>query len=64
MSIAKTRIHIICGFCGNNESFKFRVDPKGNCDKKGNEYPAVFITCENCSSLTGLDEVIKEEETK
>ncbi len=61
MAIAKTRIHMICGLCGNNESFKFKISPKGNCDKLGNEYPAVFITCGNCSTLTGLDNIIKED---
>jgi hypothetical protein len=64
MAIAKTRIHMICGLCGNNEMFKFKIDPKGREDKDGNQHPAVFITCGNCSTLTSLDEVIKEEEKK
>ena len=61
MAIAKTRLHIICGICGSNECLKFEINPTGNCDNDGNEYPAVFIKCGNCSSLTGLDEVIDEE---
>ncbi len=64
MAIAKTRIHMICGICGNNEMFKFRIHPEAREDKDGNQFPAVFITCENCSSITGLDEVIKEEREK
>ena len=54
------RLHIICGMCGSNEDLSFKIDQKGNCDNEGVEYPAVYISCENCSSLTGLDEVIKE----
>lgn len=61
MAIAKTRIHMICGLCGNNEMFKFKIEPEGREDKAGNQFPAVFITCENCASLTSLDEIIKEE---
>lgn len=61
MAIAKTRIHMICGLCGNNESFKFKIHQKGRCDRNGDEFPAVFITCENCSTLTSLEQVIKEE---
>lgn len=52
---------MICGLCGNNEMFKFRIVNKEKEDKDGNQFPAVFITCENCSTLTGLDEVIKDE---
>ena len=60
MATASTRIHMICGFCGCNDEFEFTINPKGNCNNEGIEYPAVFIVCNNCSSLTGLDEVIKE----
>ena len=53
-------LHIICGKCGNKNELTFNIDPKGNEDKNGNEYPAVFISCGNCGTLTGLDEVINE----
>jgi hypothetical protein len=61
MAIAKTRLHIICGICGSNEYLKFEINLTGNCDNNGDEFPAVFITCGNCSSLTDLSEVIDEE---
>jgi uncharacterized Zn finger protein len=55
------RIHMICGMCGCADSFTFKIDPKGNYDKNDNEIPAVFISCGNCGTLTGLDEVITEK---
>ncbi len=61
MTIANPPIHVICGSCGSNKEFSFRIEPKGNCTKDGTEYPAVFISCANCSNLTGLDDVIPEE---
>ena len=63
MAIAKTRIHIICGFCGSNEMFNFEINQKGKCNNDGSETPAVFITCENCSSLTSLGEIMQEKAT-
>lgn len=52
---------MICGMCGCADSFTFKIDPKGNYDKNDNEIPAVFISCGNCGTLTGLDEVITEK---
>lgn len=61
MTISKTRLHIICGICGSNKYLKFEINSTGNCDNDGDEFPAVFITCGNCSSLTDLGEVIDEK---
>lgn len=61
MAIANPRIHMICGICGNNKSFSFSIDLKGNCDENGDEYPSVSIYCSNCNSLSGLDDIIPEE---
>ena len=62
MAIANPRIHMICGICGNNKMLKFRITEDEDCDDKGlYKFTSVYITCENCSSLTTLDEVIKEE---
>jgi phage terminase large subunit GpA-like protein len=52
-------LHLICGRCGNKNYLSFKIDPKGN-EKDGNELPAVFIICDNCKTVTGLDEIISE----
>lgn len=59
------RLHIICGNCGCNDMFKYHIDPKGTsiCDDEGNEQlrPAVYISCENCSTLHRLDDTNPEK---
>jgi hypothetical protein len=54
-------LHIICGRCGNNNMLSFQLDPKGNCYPSGEEYPAVFISCNNCGTLSGLDEFVDDK---
>lgn len=54
-------IHMICGKCGCDDELRFEIDLIGNCDNQGVEYPAVFIKCDNCGELTGLDNVIHED---
>lgn len=54
------KLHLICGMCGCSEMLSFKIDPTGGCDNDGNEYPSVDIYCENCSTLTTLDEHIDE----
>ncbi len=51
------RLHIICGNCGCNDEFSFKIDPKGNdvSDTYSKFEPAVFITCGNCSTIHNLD---------
>jgi len=61
MTIANPKLHIICGACGCNTMLSFKIKDNGNCDNEGNEYPAVYIYCENCSFVVSLDEVIPEE---
>lgn len=38
-------LHIICGRCGNKNDLTFNIDPKGNEDEDGNEYPSVSVNC-------------------
>lgn len=52
MAIANPRIHMICGICGSNKDFKYKVEIT---EDLGHE---IHITCGNCASLTGLDEII------
>lgn len=56
MGIANPRVHVICGFCGNGDKDLMSYEIKKDEDDK----LIVSISCENCSSLTGLDEVMKE----
>jgi len=60
MAIANPPIHIICGLCGCNHEFKYHLIKEINDDTWENE-DKVVITCENCGTLTYLDELIEEE---
>ena len=42
---------------------KYRVKKETN-DVTNKEYQSVTLICENCSSLTALDELMKEDESK
>ena len=53
-------LHIICGKCGCRTmlSFEFCLDGTDNGEYV---YPAVYIHCDNCGTLTSLDEEIKDK---
>lgn len=53
-------IHIICGKCGCATMFEFKLSLEGS-DNGKYIYPAIFLTCNNCSTLTGLDEIVKDK---
>lgn len=53
-------IHIICGKCGCATEFEFKLSIDGSSNGKG-VYPSVFISCRNCVTLTGLDEIIEDK---
>lgn len=58
--MANSRLHIICGNCGCNDEFKFKIEPEGHdisSDKPEFE-PAVFIVCQNCATLHDLSDFI------
>ena len=60
--MAHSRLHIICGNCGCDSEFTFRIDPEGH-DISGfcTEFePAVFIKCGNCATLHDLSDFITE----
>lgn len=61
MAIANPRIHIICGICGCNDEFEFKITKELD-DDTGEKKKVVYISCRNCSSLTGLDELMDERE--
>ncbi len=61
MAITNPRVHIICGMCGCSTMMKYyvRKDINDNTNKVEHK---VYIVCENCSTLSGLDEIIRKEE--
>jgi hypothetical protein len=59
MAISNKRLHIICGMCGSNEMIEYKISEE-ICDMTNEKIKKVSIICGNCSSLTGLDEVLKE----
>lgn len=54
------RIHMICGMCGCNNMLTYSISTEFD-DDTDEPYQVVYIFCKNCSSLTGLDEIIDEE---
>ena len=60
MAIADPRVHLICGICGNNKMMKFRIRKELNDDTAKFENK-VSLSCKNCGSLTGLEEIAEEE---
>lgn len=56
------RLHIICGNCGCNDEFGFQIDPLGHdvTDVDVKFDPAVWISCNNCSTIHDLSETIKD----
>lgn len=63
--MTRARIHIICGNCGSNDSWKAVYDPQGNdvtVDEPKFE-PSLHLACGNCSTLHFIDEIM-ELETK
>jgi hypothetical protein len=58
------KLHVICGNCGANDMFNWKIEPKGNCDNEGREYPDVYISCDNCATLHSLTSVIGEQKDR
>jgi len=54
------KLHIICGMCGCADELDFHIDLEGN-DVDGKLVPAVYISCDNCCTLTTLDEHMPEK---
>jgi len=59
-------LHVICGNCGCNDNFNYEIDPYGNCDNEGNNYPSVSLNCGNCATMhfLGEDMGIPEDEKR
>lgn len=63
--MAHAKLHVICGNCGGTE-FSFTINPKGHdiTDTEEKYEPAVFISCENCSTLHDLSDTVPMEKEK
>ena len=63
--MVRAKLHIICGNCGSNEFFTFKIDPFGKEIEGDKIYlykPAVHITCGNCATLHFLSDIMEEKE--
>lgn len=56
--MVNAKLHMICGNCGCDHMFKYRVRREIEYDDYDNEVEVetVSILCENCSTLHFLDE--------
>ena len=62
--MAISKLHIICGNCGCNEEFSFKIDLEGHDYSNeviDDKRPAVFVKCDNCSTIHDLSDFIKEQ---
>lgn len=57
--MARARLHLICGNCGCNDMWTYRIYPTGR-DIDGQLSPAVFLACGNCSTLHDLADTATE----
>lgn len=63
--MAHARLHVICGNCGSNDDFTFKVSKEIDDSKEESvEITKVYIACENCSTLHDLADNAKLEEKK
>lgn len=58
--MARARLHLICGNCGCNSMWKYRIDPQGH-DIDGQLCPAVFLICGNCHTLHDIADYATEQ---
>ncbi len=58
--MARARLHLICGNCGCNDMWSYRIDPHGH-DVEGVLCPAVFLSCGNCATVHDLADTAREK---
>lgn len=61
--MVRARLHVICGNCGCNDMFTYKIDPEGH-DVDGQLLPAVTLCCGNCATLHDLADNAREESPK
>jgi uncharacterized Zn finger protein len=52
------KLHIICGNCGSNDMFEYKID-KDAKDFGDRFEEGVYIKCDNCGTLHSLDDNAK-----
>lgn len=60
MTLINPKLHIICGMCGCNSMLTYEIKTEIN-DDTNEEYPVVYIICDNCSTVTDLCETLTVE---
>ena len=53
--MANAKLHIICGNCGQNDMFDFKVSIELN-DVTNKKEDRVYICCNNCHTLHDLED--------
>ncbi len=56
--MARARLRLICGNCGCNDMWGYRIEPQGT-DIDGELFPAVYLSCGNCHTLHDLSNTAK-----
>lgn len=54
------KLHIICGNCGCNDLFKYKISLDYDDDKECH-FPVVYICCGNCNTSHCLEDNAEEE---
>ncbi len=57
--MARAKLHVICGNCGCNDEFEYRIVKDGLDYGDGTFDDAVHIICNNCTTLHELSDTIK-----
>ncbi len=56
-------VHTICGKCGCNNMFEYEISNDVD-DSTDEPIQIVYLICRNCSTLTGLDELMEKYDKK
>lgn len=58
-TMANAKLHMICGNCGSNDQFTYKIVPEVD-DDTGEDYNVVSVSCNNCSTSHVLEDNAKE----
>lgn len=64
IKMARARIHIICGNCGCNDEWTWKIK-KDDVDLDGENFEDdVYLTCGNCATIHSLWGIMPKEDCK